>query len=113
MSGQITAKKNAMRCSQAGPVRYQPGDRLWLAALSRLIPHRPWDEVFARPRRRCPPGTGDWSHRHQTGGRGVELVFGVIYQPQVALAGFGNVAGMPCGAWPPRCSPTTAPGSRR
>jgi putative transposase len=27
-------------------VRYQPGDRLWLAALSRLIPRRRWGEVF-------------------------------------------------------------------
>ena len=25
-------------CRQAGRVRYQPADRLWLAALSRLIP---------------------------------------------------------------------------
>ena len=29
------------------PGRYQPGDRLWLAALSRLIPRRQWGEVFA------------------------------------------------------------------
>jgi hypothetical protein len=28
-------------------VCYQPGDRLWLAALSRLIPRRRWGEVFA------------------------------------------------------------------
>src|SRR5436190_12343308 len=34
-------------CRQAGPVRYQPGDRLWLAALSRLIPRHRWREVFA------------------------------------------------------------------
>jgi hypothetical protein len=27
----------------------------------------------------------------------VEPVFGVIYPPQVALAGFGNVTGMPRG----------------
>src|SRR6266516_7170789 len=32
---------------QIGRVRYQPGDRLWLAALSRLIPRRRWGEVFA------------------------------------------------------------------
>jgi transposase len=30
-----------------GRVRYPPGDRLWLAALSRLIPRRRWGEVFA------------------------------------------------------------------
>jgi hypothetical protein len=32
---------------QIGRVRYQPGGRLWLAALSRLIPRRRWGEVFA------------------------------------------------------------------
>ena len=32
---------------QIGRVRYQPSDRLWLAALSRLIPRRRWGEVFA------------------------------------------------------------------
>src|SRR2546430_5555368 len=32
---------------QIGRVRYQPGDRLWLAALSRLVPRRRWGEVFA------------------------------------------------------------------
>jgi len=32
---------------QIGRVRYQPGDRLWLAALSRLIPRQRWEEVFA------------------------------------------------------------------
>ena len=32
---------------KVGRVRYQPGDRLWLAALSRLIPRHRWGEVFA------------------------------------------------------------------
>ena len=32
---------------QIGRVRYQPADRLWLAALSRLIPRQRWGEVFA------------------------------------------------------------------
>jgi putative transposase len=32
---------------QISRVRYQPADRLWLAALSRLIPRRRWGEVFA------------------------------------------------------------------
>jgi putative transposase len=32
---------------QVGRVRYEPGDRLWLAALSRLVPRRRWAEVFA------------------------------------------------------------------
>jgi len=32
--------------SQVGRVRYEPGDRLRLAALSRLVPRRRWGEVF-------------------------------------------------------------------
>jgi putative transposase len=32
---------------QIGRVRYKPGDRPWLAALSRLVPRRRWGEVFA------------------------------------------------------------------
>jgi len=32
---------------QISKVRYQPGDRLWLAALSRLIPRHRRSEVFA------------------------------------------------------------------
>jgi putative transposase len=33
--------------SQMGRVRYEPGDRLWLAALSPIILRRRWGEVFA------------------------------------------------------------------
>ena len=32
---------------QVTRVQYQPADRLWLAALSKLIPRRRWGEVFA------------------------------------------------------------------
>ena len=39
--------ENAVLRRQISRVRYQPGDRLWLAALSRLIPRRQWGEVFA------------------------------------------------------------------
>ncbi|MFE2094151.1 integrase [Streptomyces sp. NPDC059460] len=35
-----------LRRQTAGPVRYEPADRFWLAALSSLIPHRRWHEVF-------------------------------------------------------------------
>jgi transposase len=38
--------ENAVLRRQVGRVRYQPGDRLWLAALSRLVPRRRWGEVF-------------------------------------------------------------------
>src|SRR6266516_3326582 len=39
--------ENAVLRRQIGRVRYQPGDRLWLTALSWLIPRRRWGEVFA------------------------------------------------------------------
>ena len=38
---------NAVLRRQIGRVRYQPGDRLWLAALSGLVPRCRWGEVFA------------------------------------------------------------------
>ena len=34
----VLRHRNAVLRRQIGRVRYQPGDRLWLAALSRLIP---------------------------------------------------------------------------
>jgi Integrase core domain len=43
----VLRHENAVLRRQIGLVRYQPGDRLWLAALSRLIPRRRWGEVFA------------------------------------------------------------------
>jgi putative transposase len=39
--------ENAVLRRQSSQVRYQPADRRWLAALSKLIPRRRWDEVFA------------------------------------------------------------------
>ena len=34
--------ENAVLRRQISRIRYQPGDRLWLAALSRLVPRRRW-----------------------------------------------------------------------
>jgi putative transposase len=43
----VLRHENAVLRRKAGRVRYQPGDRLWFAALSRLVPRRRWSEVFA------------------------------------------------------------------
>ena len=38
--------ENAVLRRQVGRVHYQPGDRLWLAALSQRIPRHRWTGVF-------------------------------------------------------------------
>jgi transposase InsO family protein len=43
----ILRHENTVLRRQIGRVRYQPADRLWLSALSRLIPRQRWAEVFA------------------------------------------------------------------
>ena len=42
----VLRHENAVLRRQISRVPYQPGDRLWLAALSRLVPRRRWSEVF-------------------------------------------------------------------
>jgi hypothetical protein len=68
----VLRHENAMLRRQISRVRYQPADRMWLSALSRLIPRRRWGEVLAVTRRRCSPGTGAWSHAN-----GITAVGGV------------------------------------
>jgi len=43
----VLRHENAVLRRQISRVRYQPGDRLWLSALSQLVPRRRWGEVFA------------------------------------------------------------------
>ena len=42
----VLRHENAVLRRQISRVRYEPGDRLWLAAMSRLVPRRRWGEVF-------------------------------------------------------------------
>jgi putative transposase len=42
----VLRHENAVLQRQISRVRCQPGDRLWLAALSRLVPRHRWGEVF-------------------------------------------------------------------
>ena len=42
----VLRHENAVLRRQISRVRYQPGDRLWLAALSGLVPRRRWGQVF-------------------------------------------------------------------
>ena len=55
----VLRHENAVLRRHIGRVRYQPADRLWLLALSRLIPRRRWGEVFAvTPATLLAPATG-------------------------------------------------------
>ncbi|MFF3468847.1 integrase core domain-containing protein [Streptomyces sp. NPDC002619] len=50
-----------LRRQPASPVRYEPADRFWFAALSALIPRRRWSEIFP-----VTPSTLLASHRRFT-----------------------------------------------
>ena len=60
----VVLHENAVLRRQIGRVRYQPGDRLWLAALSQLIPRRRWGEVFAVTPATLLAWHRGWSHEN-------------------------------------------------
>jgi putative transposase len=45
----VLRHQNAVLRRHAGRVRYEPTDRVWFAALARLLPRRRWTEVFPVP----------------------------------------------------------------
>jgi putative transposase len=42
----VLRHENTLLHRQLPRVRYTPADRMWLAALSRLLPRRRWDQLF-------------------------------------------------------------------
>src|SRR6478752_6329355 len=70
----VIRHENAVLRRQVGRVRYEPGDRLWLAALSRLVSRRRLGEVFAVTpatllawHRRLAAGKWDYASRRRPG----------------------------------------------
>jgi putative transposase len=42
----VLRHENAVLRRHAGRVRYEPADRVWFAALARLLPRRRWTDIF-------------------------------------------------------------------
>src|SRR6266700_8390822 len=60
----VLRHENAVLRRHAGRIRYEPADRVWLAALARLLPRRCWTEIFP-----ITPATLLAWHRRLTAGK--------------------------------------------
>ncbi len=122
----VLRHENAVLRRQIGRVLYQPGDRLWLAARSRLIPRRRWGEVFAVTpatllawHRRLVTRKWDYSSRRRPGRPSTaaaisELVIRMATDnPTWGTVGYkANSSSSATGSRPPRCGRSwTPPGS--
>jgi putative transposase len=70
----VLRHENSVLRRHVGRVRYEPADRVWLAALARLVPRRRWAEVFSVTpatllawHRRLAAGKYDMSRRRKPG----------------------------------------------
>ena len=64
----VLRHENAVLRRHAGRVRYEPADRVWFAALARLLPRRRWTDIFPRDASNAPglaPQAGRGEVRHQ------------------------------------------------
>jgi putative transposase len=57
----VVRHENTVLRRQVARVRYTPAERVWLAALSRLLPLRCWVAIFRSLPPRSWPGTAGWS----------------------------------------------------
>ena len=62
----VLRHENAVLRRQISRVRYTPADRMWLAALSRLLPHRRWAGIPPSLPPRSWPGTANSSRVNGT-----------------------------------------------
>ena len=60
----VLRHENAVLRRNAGRVQYEPGDRVWFAALARLLPRRRWTGIFP-----VTPATLLAWHRKLAGGK--------------------------------------------
>jgi putative transposase len=70
----VLRHENAVLRRQVARVHYRPVDRMWLAALSRLVPRRRWAEIFSVTpatlvawHRRLVSRKGDYTARRRSG----------------------------------------------
>ncbi|MET8012005.1 integrase, partial [Streptomyces sp. NPDC005271] len=85
----VLRHENAVLCRQlTGPVRYEPADRCWFAALSGLIPRRHWLKTFPITpgtllawHRRFIAAKWDYTARRRTGRPPTTAAITLVLQP--------------------------------